>query len=90
MVVCKDRLDQLNSASMGNSTVETDISSLLAGKTYDQLSQLQRQIQAKLSSGEPVDVDYWEGLLKSLLVWKAKASHNVIITEKHSTDFCTG
>ncbi|KAF8760349.1 Conserved mid region of cactin [Rhizoctonia solani] len=74
MVVCKDRLDQLHSNTMGNNnSVESDISSLLSGKTYDQLSQLQRQIQTKLSSGEPIDVDYWEGLLKSLLVWKAKA-----------------
>ncbi|KAJ1309131.1 hypothetical protein OPQ81_004807 [Rhizoctonia solani] len=74
MVVCKDRLDQLHSNTIGNnSSVESDISALLSGKTYEQLSQLQRQIQSKLSSGEPIDVDYWEGLLKSLLVWKAKA-----------------
>ncbi|KAG8713184.1 hypothetical protein FRC11_013022 [Ceratobasidium sp. 423] len=75
MVVCKDRLDQLHSNTIGNNnSVESDISALLSGKTPDQLSQLQRQIQSKLSSGEPIDVDYWEGLLKSLLVWKAKAS----------------
>ncbi|CAE6527074.1 unnamed protein product [Rhizoctonia solani] len=74
MVVCKDRLDQLHSNTIGNNnSVESDISALLSGKTPDQLSQLQRQIQSKLSSGEPIDVDYWEGLLKSLLVWKAKA-----------------
>ncbi|EUC66331.1 cactin, partial [Rhizoctonia solani AG-3 Rhs1AP] len=74
MVVCKDRLDQLHSNTIGNNnSVESDISALLSGKTPDQLSQLQRQIQGKLSSGEPIDVDYWEGLLKSLLVWKAKA-----------------
>ncbi|KAF8605467.1 hypothetical protein BDV93DRAFT_470618 [Ceratobasidium sp. AG-I] len=73
MVVCKDRLDQLNSSNLGAGAVESDVSALLSGKTYDQLTQLQRQIQAKLFSGEPVDVDYWEGLLKSLLVWKAKA-----------------
>lgn len=72
MVVCKDRLDQLHSSNLGAGAVESDVSALLSGKTYDQLTQLQRQIQAKLSSGEPVDVDYWEGLLKSLLVWKAK------------------
>jgi hypothetical protein len=75
MVVCKDRLDQLHSTNIGSNAVESDISALLSGKTYDQLSQLQRQIQAKLSSGEPVDVDYWEGLLKSLLVWKAKVRY---------------
>ena len=76
MVVCKDRLDRIeNNKRMGAeaaAAVEADISALLAGKTYDDLSSLQRRIQDKLTSGEPVDTDYWEGLLKKLLVWKAK------------------
>lgn len=81
MVVCKSRLDDLrqqaSDARRGvptNRTVESSITSLLADKTYEQLSELQRSIQAKLSSGDPIDVDYWEGLLRSLLVWKAKVS----------------
>lgn len=77
MVVCKDRLDQIESNQrMGvaaTAAVESDIANLLSGKTYDDLSALQRKIQDKLTSGEPVDTDYWEGLLKKLLVWKAKA-----------------
>lgn len=83
MVVCKDQLEKLNAAHRAGpevaatgsnviSAVEPEITALLSGKSYDQLVQLQRQIQAKLGSGEPVDVDYWEGLLKSLLVWKSK------------------
>jgi hypothetical protein len=81
MVVCKDRLDKLGStsdragpvaAAPTTAAVEAEIASLLSGKSYEQLVQLQRQIQNKLTSGEPVDVDYWEGLLKSLLVWKSK------------------
>lgn len=76
MVVCKDRLDKLRADKLrgkdASAVVENDVSAILNGKSYEQLSQLQRQIQAKLSSGEPVDVEYWEGLLKSLLVWKAK------------------
>ena len=78
MVVCKDQLDQIKeSERLGAKTaaaVEADITSLLSGKSYEHLSVLQKQIQAKLGSGEPVDIDYWEGLLKKLLVWKAKAS----------------
>ena len=77
MVVCKDRIDRKRDdkrigreAADVNAAVEADITALLQGKTYDQLVALQRQIQAKLSSGEPLDTDYWEGLLKSLLVWK--------------------
>jgi hypothetical protein len=82
MVVCKDRLDRIKSDErLGReaaAAVEADITSLLQGKSYDHLLALQRQIQAKLSSGEPVDTDYWEGLLKKLLVWKSKVRHTNI------------
>lgn len=78
MVVCKDRLDTIKSRErMGieaAAAVESDINALLSGKSYDDLVSLQRRIQEKLTSGEPVDTDYWEGLLKKLLVWKAKVS----------------
>ena len=78
MVVCKDRLDRIRiHERMGveaAAAVESDISALLSGKTYDDLVALQRRIQEKLTSGEPVDTDYWEGLLKKLLVWKAKVN----------------
>lgn len=83
MVVCKDRLEKLAvedrlgvngaaAAARANAEVEKQIAALLSGKSYEQLNLLQRQITAKLSSGEPVDTDYWENLLKNLLVWKAK------------------
>ena len=75
MVVCKDWLERLRlrrSKNDSTAIVESDVNALLNGKSYEQLSQLQRQVQNKLASGEPVDVEYWEGLLKSLLVWKAK------------------
>jgi hypothetical protein len=77
MVVCKDQLDQIRESerlgAKAAAAVEADITSLLAGKSYEHLVALQKQVQAKLGSGEPVDIDYWEGLLKKLLVWKAKA-----------------
>lgn len=92
MVVCKDWLERLRSRrSRGNDStamVEKDVSALLNGKSYEQLSQLQRQIQAKLSSGEPVDIEYWEGLLKTLLVWKAKVVAAFLC--QAMTDFLTG
>jgi hypothetical protein len=76
MVVCKDRLDRIRvDERMGveaAAAVEDDINALLAGKSYDHLVALQNQVSAKLASGEPVDVDYWENLLKKLLVWKSK------------------
>ncbi|KZT55299.1 hypothetical protein CALCODRAFT_524593 [Calocera cornea HHB12733] len=90
MVVCKDQLGRLQSqqdpSRAAAKIVESDVTALLSGKTYEQLILLQRQIQNKLSSGEPVDTDYWEGLLESLLVWKAKAKlreiHAVVVKNR--------
>lgn len=69
-----------------NQTVKAEITRLLSGKSFDQLVQLQSQVQRKLSSGEVVDVDYWEGLLKELVVWKAKAKlrdmHEVVLSNR--------
>ncbi|GAA5846920.1 hypothetical protein JCM5353_006018 [Sporobolomyces roseus] len=69
-----------------NQTVKAEITRLLAGKSFEQLVQLQSQVQRKLTSGEAVDVDYWEGLLKELVVWKAKAKlrdmHEVVLNNR--------
>jgi hypothetical protein len=78
MVVCKGRIERNQQRQqMGieaAAVVESDIANLLAGKSYEHLVTLQRQIQAKLASREPMDVEYWEGLLKKLLVYKAQVS----------------
>lgn len=69
-----------------NAAVKAEITRLLSGKTHDQLVQLQGQVQAKLASGEVIDVDYWEGLLKELVVQKAKAKlrdmHEVVLNNR--------
>lgn len=90
MVVCKDRIDRIKASEcMGVEAavaVESEITALLSGKSYDHLATLQKQIQAKLASGEPIDTDYWEELLKRLLVWKAKAKlkslHEVVVRNR--------
>lgn len=91
MVITKDRLDTLQSTKMDQraaAAVESDIASLLSGKTLEQLSSLQRQVQTKLnsSSDEPIDTDYWEALLKKILVWKAReklrALHEVVLRNR--------
>ncbi|KAF5363399.1 hypothetical protein D9756_000810 [Leucocoprinus leucothites] len=90
MVVCKDRLERIKASDrMGfeaAAAVENEVTALLAGKTYDQLASLQRKIQDKLTSGEPIDTDYWENLLQKLLVWKAKAKlksfHEVVVRNR--------
>jgi hypothetical protein len=56
------------------SRVGDDINRILSPKTYEQLEQLEKQIRAKLQSNDDIDLDYWEQLLRSLKVWKAKAT----------------
>ncbi len=57
----------------GVSSVATDLDKLLGPKTLEELEKLEKQIKSKLSSKEPVDTDYWEHLLASLLTYKARA-----------------
>lgn len=75
-IICNDRrekLKPLGPEGRAVSSVADDVDKLLGPKTYEQLEALEKQIRAKLRSNEPIDVDYWEQLLRSLLIWKAKA-----------------
>ncbi|KAG6146361.1 hypothetical protein E4U28_000706 [Claviceps purpurea] len=54
-------------------SVMGDIDRILSPKTYDQLETLEKQIKAKLRSDDDIDTDYWEQLLRHLMVWKSKA-----------------
>lgn len=85
MVVCKDRIERNRQRQqMGveaAAVVESDIANLLAGKSYEHLVTLQRQIQAKLGSNEPLDVEYWEGLLKKVLVYKAQVTSHLNLSD---------
>jgi len=55
-------------------SVAADIDRILSMKSLGDLVTLEKQIVAKLASNEPIDVDYWNQLLRSLRIWKAKAS----------------
>ncbi|KAI9648537.1 hypothetical protein NHQ30_003172 [Ciborinia camelliae] len=75
-IICNDRRQKLKPLGLDEravSSVAADVDKLLGPKTYEQLESLEGQIRAKLRSNEPIDTDYWEQLLKSLLIWKAKA-----------------
>lgn len=75
-VICRDRRQKLKPrypSERDVGTVAADVDKLLGPKSYEQLEQLEKQIRAKLRSDEDIDESYWEQLLKSLLVWKAKA-----------------
>lgn len=76
LIICNDRrekLKPLGPEGRAVSSVADDVDRLLGPKTYEQLEALEKQIRTKLRSNEPIDVDYWEQLLRSLLIWKAKA-----------------
>jgi hypothetical protein len=75
-IICGDRrqrLKPMGPEGRAVSSVSADVDKLLGPKTYEQLEALEKQIRTKLRSNDDIDVDYWEQLLRSLLVWKAKA-----------------
>jgi Conserved mid region of cactin/Cactus-binding C-terminus of cactin protein len=75
-IICKDKqgkLRALRPEGRAMSSVSSDIDRLLGPKTYEELERLETQIRTKLDSNEPIDTDYWQQLLDSLLIWKAKA-----------------
>ncbi|ERF72187.1 hypothetical protein EPUS_02978 [Endocarpon pusillum Z07020] len=74
-IICRDRRKKSTVDPEGRavSSVSSDIDLLLSPKSFDELEALEVQINRKLVSDEPIDTDYWEQLLKSLLTWKAKA-----------------
>ena len=75
-IVCRDCLQKATaSAPEGRAvnSVSADINRLLSPKSYEELEALEVQIRRKLNSNDPIDTDYWEQLLRSLTVWKARA-----------------
>ena len=75
-VLCKDRREKSQAVGPERravSSVSSDIDRLLRPKSYEELEILEDQINRKLTSNEPIDTDYWEQLLRNLLVWKARA-----------------
>ncbi|KAH6651324.1 mid region of cactin-domain-containing protein [Chaetomium tenue] len=77
LTLCSDRLQKLKPQGPEGravTSVASDVDRILSPKTLEQLEALERQIKAKLRSDESIDTDYWEALLKSLLVYKSKAT----------------
>lgn len=75
-IICSDYEEKLApSATNRRSTdaVSADVDRLLGPKTLIDLEGLERQISSKLRSNEPIDVEYWEDLLSSVSVYKARA-----------------
>ncbi|EPQ65250.1 hypothetical protein BGT96224_2084 [Blumeria graminis f. sp. tritici 96224] len=74
-IICNDWRQKINPVHEGRAigSVASDVDKLLGSKTYDQLVDLEQKIRDKLRSDEPIDIDYWDHMLRSLLLWKAKA-----------------
>lgn len=62
----------------GTDSVSADVDRLLGPKSLEQLFIIEKQVDAKLHSDEPIDVEYWEQLLENIGVYKAKAQLRVI------------
>lgn len=77
-VICHDRKERSKNAAAPEgravNSVAVDIDRILSPKSLADLTTLEKQIVAKLASNEPIDVDYWNQLLRSLRIWKARAS----------------
>ena len=75
-IICEDRRSRIapnGSLSRSIHSVTSDVDELLGPKSLEQLKSLEVQISNKLQSDEPIDVEYWEQLLRNLRVYKAKA-----------------
>ena len=77
IVVAEDRRVRMQATSSSLAkgaydAVSKEAEIMISGKSYDQLVTLQEQIQRKLAGNEPMDIEYWEGLLKALTVWKSR------------------
>ncbi|KAI1371793.1 mid region of cactin-domain-containing protein [Hypoxylon crocopeplum] len=70
----RQRLKPMGPEERAVSSVIADVDKIMGPKNLEQLEKLEGQIQAKLRSDEVVDTDYWEQLLKSLQIFKAKAN----------------
>lgn len=72
-VICKDRRKAAGPKGRSQDSVSSDVDKLFQSKSLPELEKLETQIKAKLRSDDPIDVEYWENLLQSLVSWKARA-----------------
>lgn len=75
LTVCKEQRNRRRQESAENSrtieSVSSEIDRILEGKTTEQLLSLENSIRKKLDGTEPIDVDYWEQLYKSVRLKQA-------------------
>ena len=80
-MICKDYQDKLAPTAIlrhSASSVSADVDRLLSPKNVTELESLEKQISSKLHSNEPIDVEYWEQLLRNVAVYKSRAELNTV------------
>lgn len=55
-----------------------DVDRLLTPKSLKELEVLEQQISGKLQSNEPIDVEYWEQLIRNMAVYKSRAELDAV------------
>ncbi|KAK4696306.1 cactin, partial [Lecanoromycetidae sp. Uapishka_2] len=79
--ICSDyqaKLSPSNLQRLASSSVSADVERLLSPKTLKELEILETQIAGKLNSNEPIDVEYWEQLLRNVEFYKARAELHAV------------
>ncbi|OMJ26795.1 Cactin, partial [Smittium culicis] len=87
MLVCdsrRQRLKEIDSSTGVSKAVEQEIITFLNKKSKEDLDIIESEIQQKFQSNLPIDSDYWEQVLKQMVVEKAKLKideyHNKVIS----------
>lgn len=89
LIVCDDKLKALHgtdaaSAARLDPSIVAETDAMLSSKTEEELLRLQRDVRAKLRSGEPLDVEYWESLLRRIVVWRGTAHLRAVHSATHA------
>lgn len=81
LILCEDTIGELSKDTNlqmkytgVHESVEHEIHSMLSGKSYEELNNLQNSIVKKLQSGDVLETDYWETLLRNLIIYKARTN----------------
>ena len=88
LIVCDDRCRRVRHQDQTHvdPSILADADALLADKSADELLELQTSIRTKMRSGEPLDVEYWDMMLRRIVVWrsvaKLRAVHEKTVQEK--------
>ncbi|OLY82672.1 Cactin [Smittium mucronatum] len=83
MLICdsrRQRLMEIDSSTGVSKAVEEEIVEFLHKKSRQELDEIESEIRFKFESNLPIDSDYWEQVLKQMIVEKAK----LVVNEYHN------